>query len=75
MGNRLFKAGRFSEAEGAYSRAVAAVATDAGVFTNRSAARAAQADWEGALDDALVSVDLDASWTKVRRSRHSAATG
>jgi len=68
MGNRLFKAGRFAEAEEKFTQSLAAQSTDATVHTNRSAARAARGDWEGALDDALVAVDLDARWTKVRLS-------
>jgi tetratricopeptide (TPR) repeat protein len=66
MGNRLFKAGLFAEAEEKYTQSLLALATDASVHTNRSAARAARGDWEGALDDALVAVELDARWTKVR---------
>lgn len=68
MGNRLFKAGRFAEAEEKFTQSLAAHAMDATVHTNRSAARAARGDWEGALDDALVAVELDAHWTKVRLS-------
>jgi DnaJ family protein C protein 7 len=75
-GNAAFAAGRWVDAERAYSDALAADATSAAgtakLLANRAAARLKLRQWAAAVDDCTACLELDASFVKALMRRATA---
>ena len=63
-GNDAFKAGRMRDAVRMYTQAIAGAPGDAALHGNRSAAKLALGEHDGALLDATRCVELDPEWAK-----------
>ena len=74
-GNAAFKAGNFDEAIAEFTKAVEADPTNHVLYSNRSGAHAAKADFKAALLDANKCIDLKADWAKGHSRRGAAYFG
>ena len=74
-GNAAFKAANFDEAIAEFTKAVEADPTNHVLYSNRSGAHAAKADFKAALLDANKCIDLKADWAKGHSRRGAAYFG
>ncbi|KAG8893485.1 Hsp90 cochaperone, partial [Tulasnella sp. 403] len=63
-GNKAFAAKQYNQAIDLFSQAILLDPNNHVLFSNRSAAKAGLKDWDGALEDAELTIKLNPKWAK-----------